>query len=1074
MSGNDVSATETAQSDQVCIETKHATTAFHQYYRYHNHKQAPPPQQQQQQSCMRHVPQQQQQHRQLQWEQQQQQQQLLNSSSEFDEFHWPSKQLHPHPQQQGGKIYITPADIPPPPQPPAGNNSHSHHNGNKSRHHHQLQLQQQQQQTTTPHRTPPHRCKCEHPIELLDYDYEDAAMAAAAVATSASGSASAAAAAMHAHRHQHQHQHQHQHPPYYYKAGNSSAGSGSSYQLRRHSAKLHESMLGGVGGSSLDDDDLHSAGGFGAGMTRFKNLMYSKEKRRRVRAILIVAGIIIAVALIATMIVFILRSDDDDGKNDKPADNAIDLEDVLTGQLYAKRFNGSWSSGSNVIYKENADIVELNTKTQVVTTLLANVPHYVLYEKSADGQCLLLAKNYKKNFRHSFLAQYDIYNISSKTLSPLTIGNVQVYLSMALWSPVGNALILNFERNLYYKKGALETEIAITTSENGAYLNGIPDWVYEEEVFSSNVATWFNPSGTRIAFIQFDDSPTHTINFPYYGEAGDLRYQYPLHQVIPYPKAGSSNPRVVLYIAELELAVAGKDFLTEMPTPSELNTVSDYIVTVVSWLDDSNVLSIWMNRIQNAAYVVSFDGRSRKQHYSVESKTGWVSLYTAPFKNRDGSRLAFVLPHENYKHLQLLPTDVNYATLEPLTSGKYVVDSILHWDATHDIIFYTANTEEHPEQLHLYAILAVTTRKQTPTCLTCKLMTSGDVEQNYYSAIFNDNNQIVITSLGPGIPTTAIYEWSYANSQVKLEKLLDWETNEVLRAKLQGVALPSHKILTVNIDGGFQAKVLLQLPPNLDTSGKTKYPMLVDVYGGPDSSSVTTKWTMDWGTYLSSNQSVIYAKIDGRGSALRGESLLHAIYLQLGTVEISDQIKVTQNLAQTNSYIDAEHIGIWGWSYGGYAAAMALANDYTGVFKCAASIAPVTDWTYYDSIYTERYMGLPETNEVGYAKSRLSTRAQNLRGKKYLLVHGTLDDNVHYQQAMILAKNLERHDILFKQIVSPARLCNSEPCQANAHHLQSYADEDHALANVRPHLYHSLDRFFGECFASSRLMKSAK
>ncbi|XP_023171383.2 venom dipeptidyl peptidase 4 isoform X2 [Drosophila hydei] len=786
---------------------------------------------------------------------------------------------------------------------------------------------------------------------------------------------------------------------------------------------------------------------------RRKNLVYSKKKERRVRIIILVAGLV-ALALLATLLVFILRSGDEDDSGDKPKDNAIDLEDVLSGQLYAKRFNGSWSNGNSVIYRHNADIVELDSKTQVVTTLLANAAQYVLFEKSADGQLLLLAKNYKKTFRYSFLAQYDIYNLTSNTITPLTIQNEPAFLSMVQWSPVGNALIINFNRNLYYKKTALDTEIAITSNESGIFLNGIPDWVYEEEVFSSNVATWFNPTGTQIAFIQFDDSPTHVINFPYYGDAGDLRFQYPLHQEIPYPKAGSSNPRVVLFMADLERATSGKEFLTSMPVPSALNTETDYIVTVVSWLDNDNVLSIWMNRVQNAAYVISFDGRSRKVLYSTESKTGWVDLYTAPFKNRNGSRLAFVLPHDNYKQLQLLATDVINAKLEPLTSGKFVVDSILHWDATHDVIFYTANTEEHPEQLHLYAIRAVTTRKQTAKCLTCKLMTSGDVEQNYYSAIFNDNNQIVITSLGPGIPTTSVYEWSYANSQVTLKKLMDWENNDALRSKLRGVALPTHKILTVNIDGGFQAKVLLQLPPNLDTSGKTKYPMLVDVYGGPDSYSVTNKWMMDWGTYLSSNQSVIYAKIDGRGSGLRGENLLHAIYLQLGTVEISDQIKVTQNLTQMFDYIDDAHIGIWGWSYGGYAAAMALANDDHGVFKCAASIAPVTDWTYYDSIYTERYMGLPETNEVGYANSRLSTRAQKLRGKKYLLVHGTSDDNVHYQQAMILAKNLERHDILFKQI--------------------SYADEDHGLVNVRPHLYHSLDRFFGECFSSSRLMKSAK
>ncbi|EDW41491.1 GM25479 [Drosophila sechellia] len=1018
MSGNDVSVTETAQSDQ----------QQQQHQQHH----------QQQQSCLR------QQQRQLQWEQQQHQQQhqqlqhqLTNSSSEFDEFHWPSKQTGG--ENLGGKIYITPADIPPPPQPPhqSGSNSHSHHNGSNRQ-------QQQQQQQQHPHslhshihphphhqhghRTPPHRCKCEHPsIELMGY--EDSVIATVTASNTAANVGVVGGGGVG----------RHQHPPYYYKAA---VG-------RRSSAKLHESMLGG--GSSLEDDDGTSAGSFGEGMSRFKNLMHTKEKKRRVRIILTIVTTVIALALLATALVFILRTDEKDADDSDPdSNNAINLEDVLNGQLYAKRFNGSWSNGNSLIYKENSSIMEFDAKTGEHSILLENAHYYVLYEKSADGEFLLLAKNYKKNFRYSFLAEYDLYNLNTKTLTTLNIQNEQRYLSMVQWSPVGNALVINYDRNLYYKESALAQEIAITSDEQAGILNGIPDWVYEEEVFSSNVATWFNPSGTQLAFIKFDDSSTHLINFPYYGDAGDLRYQYPLHQVIAYPKAGSSNPRVELVMVDLKRAVAGGDFVTVMPVPPALNTETDYIVTVVSWVDDDNVLSIWMNRIQNAAYVVTFDGLNRKVIYSAESKTGWVDLYTAPFRNRNGSRLAFVLPHNNYKHVQLLSSTVASAepqALEPLTEGKYVVDSILHWDGKNDIIFYTANTEDHPEQLHL-------TAKQSPKCLTCNLIKSGDVQQNYFSATFNDNNHIVITSQGPGIPTSHIYEWKYENSQVVISKVLDWETNESLRAKLKGVALPSHKILTVDIDGGFQAKVLLQLPPNLDTSGATKYPMLVDVYGGPDSYSVTNKWMVDWGTYLSSNQSVIYAKIDGRGSGLRGESLLHAIYLKLGTVEISDQINVTQKLSQLFNYIDPDHVGIWGWSYGGYAAAMALANDEAKVFKCAASIAPVTDWAYYDSIYTERYMGLPNTNELGYANSRLSTMAVKLRGKKYLLVHGTLDDNVHYQQAMILAKNLERQDILFKQI--------------------SYADEDHGLSNVRPHLYHSLDRFFGECFASSRLMKSAK
>ncbi|XP_037957263.1 venom dipeptidyl peptidase 4-like [Teleopsis dalmanni] len=788
-----------------------------------------------------------------------------------------------------------------------------------------------------------------------------------------------------------------------------------------------------------------------AQVTLSNNNIYSQMKTRRLRLILgIIFGIVI-IALLGTAIYFIVRGGDFDNNQPKPEENGIKLEDVLTGRLAPKRFNGSWS-GSNLIYKEEHSIVEYDVKTKNREVLLLNGSQYVLFEKSADGQFLLLAKNYRKNFRYSFEAEYDIYNITSRAMNPLKIKGEQRSLIMAQWAPVGNGLVINFERNLYYKPNPFADEITITSDDNFAILNGVPDWVYEEEVFNSNVATWFNPNGTKIAFIKFDDSPTHTINFPYYGEAGDLRYQYPFNRLVAYPKAGSSNPRVSLFTADLESAVKGSEFLDPVPVPSALNTETDYIITVVDWLDNNNVLSVWMNRIQNLAYLQVVAGRKRLEVYDMESKTGWVDLFSTPFKNKDGTRIAVILPQGQdddgyFRHLCILSATISKSSPDILTKGKYTVQSILHWDTTNDIIFYTANTEQNSEILQVYYIRATT--GHTPKCLTCKLHTSGDVEQNYYSADFSTDHQIVISSLGPGIPMTAIYEWTYSNSQVTLKKVIDWENNESLRSKLKSVAIPTVIIDTIPIASGFTAKALMQLPPNLDRSGKTKYPMLVDVYGGPDSHSVVNKWILDWGTYLSSSHSVIYVKIDGRGTNLRGDKLLHSIYQKLGTVEITDQIDVTKKLQAKYSFIDANHTGIWGWSYGGYAAAMALANDDSLAFRCAASIAPVTDWAYYDSIYTERYMRLPNTNEAGYMNARLSTRAQKLRGKKFLLVHGTLDDNVHYQQAMILAKNLERYDILFKQI--------------------SYPDEDHGLSGVRPHLYHSLDRFFGDCFDNKNM-----
>uniref|UniRef100_A0A0A1WUN0 Venom dipeptidyl peptidase 4 n=1 Tax=Zeugodacus cucurbitae TaxID=28588 RepID=A0A0A1WUN0_ZEUCU len=784
------------------------------------------------------------------------------------------------------------------------------------------------------------------------------------------------------------------------------------------------------------------------------NLGYSPMKIRKLRIILGTIAALVVIALLAVGLTFIIKAGDDDDLTPPETDNGLHLDEVITGALSAHRFNGTWTPQSRILYRENNSIVEYDVKTKKKRVLLYDeLRQYSLFEMSADRELLLLAKNLSKYFRHSFFAQYDIYNITSGQIQPLLINGVQQLLLFAQWAPVGNALIVNFDRNLYYKPSAYAEAIQLTSDENVAILNGIPDWVYEEEVFSTNIATWFNPTGTQLAFIKFDDSPTHAMSLAIYGEANEPRFQYPLTKFIPYPKAGSSNPRVSLYTADLASAAKGLDFLTQIPVPSSLNTETDYIITAVEWLDNERVLSVWMNRIQNLAYLQVFDGVRRLEIYNIESKTGWVNLFTPPFKNRDGSRIALVLPqqqddHTNYRQICTLSTKSSGGAVEVLTKGKFVVESILHWDAASDVIFYMANTEQQSQVAHVYAIKAETGR--TPQCLTCGLHVSGDVQQTYYEVSFSHDHQIAITSDGPGIPMTVLYEWNWENDQVVLKRVIDWELNTELRAKLKLKAMPTYEIHTFPIAGNFTAKVLLQLPPNLDRSGNTKYPLLVDVYGGPDSTSVLDRWMIDWGTYLSSNQSVIYAKIDGRGSGSRGDKLLHSVYLKLGTVEITDQVDVTRQLQQKFSFIDANHTGIWGWSYGGYAAAMALANDESQVFRCAASVAPVTDWAYYDSIYTERYMSLPKLNEAGYANSQLTTRANRLRGKKFMLIHGTLDDNVHYQQAMVLAKNLERLDILFKQI--------------------SYTDEDHSLASVRPHLYHTLDRFFGDCFANKRMM----
>lgn len=262
------------------------------------------------------------------------------------------------------------------------------------------------------------------------------------------------------------------------------------------------------------------------------------------------------------------------------------------------------------------------------------------------------------------------------------------------------------------------------------------------------------------------------------------------------------------------------------------------------------------------------------------------------------------------------------------------------------------------------------------------------------------------------------------------------------------------------------ATVRLLLPPGLRDEEVLKYPFLLNVYGGPGSQQVTERFRINWGHYLASRKGVVYGMVDGRGSGLQGDRRLHQVYRRLGTVEVEDQLRVARYLKNELPFISAEHTAIWGWSYGGYVAAMALANGGPGfsgnvtphsgagdegvappVFQCGISVAPVTSWLYYDSAYTERYMGLPSDNMAGYERADLIRIASRIMGKKFFLVHGTADDNVHFQHSMMLAKELTKQGVMYR--------------------TQVYPDERHALSQVTPHLYEAMEEFLDDCFEGS-------
>uniref|UniRef100_A0A336K9H3 Venom dipeptidyl peptidase 4 n=1 Tax=Culicoides sonorensis TaxID=179676 RepID=A0A336K9H3_CULSO len=799
-----------------------------------------------------------------------------------------------------------------------------------------------------------------------------------------------------------------------------------------------------------DIEDMANYGSY------FTEELVASKKNKLLRKFLIYGFIaLVAIAIIVILSVFLTRSPNDSGSEPIVDDSpSLGLEDFLEGRMYPSSFNGSWAGNDKMIFRDKiGNVILHNVRTNSSQILIPSdkepLNQGVTFSLSYDEKFLLVARDYRKLFRSSFSAIYDILNVATGEVKELQVGGVQAPLLLAEWNPKSNGIIFNYNYDLYYKKSPEETEIRITTDGKPTIYNGVPDWVYEEEVFSSNTAYWFSPDGNLLSFIKFDDTQVPFIDLPIYGPAGRLEFQYPNSRFVHYPKSGAPNPKVTLIVANLEDLSAGRAVdLTVINPPSEVT--DEHIIATVAWADNSNLITVWMNRIQNKAVIRKCQLDTCETIASLESNTGWIELFTQPLFNADGSAMAILAsqPQENdggpYRHVTMIPVEANGKQI-PLTKGKFVVTELMKWNPDSNTIFYTANMANSSESKHLFAIKGEANAE--PQCLTCGLISSYTKRpQDYFDADFSkDGSFFILSHKGPDIPEEFLYTFKEVTGKIELQRLSLWEKNEHLEDLVSNKAVPQTEIHEIPITGtDFTAKVMLQVPRTIDRSGRVKYPMLVDVYGGPDSFSVVKKFTLDWGSHLASNKSIIYARIDGRGSGLRGDKLLHQIYKKLGTVEIQDQINTARKLSETLPYIDPNRIGIWGWSYGGYASGLALAKDTDKTFKCAASVAPVTDWMYYDSIYTERFMDVPQKNLQSYIDSRLSTMAEGFRDKQYLLIHGTLDDNVHFQQSMALAKSLEKADILFKEV--------------------SYPDEDHGLVGVRPHLYHTLGKFFNDCF----------
>ncbi|KAG6940040.1 dipeptidyl peptidase 4 [Chelydra serpentina] len=745
----------------------------------------------------------------------------------------------------------------------------------------------------------------------------------------------------------------------------------------------------------------------------------------------------VAVIVIAIAVPVVLLTKNAGTTSD--ARRTFTLQDYLNGDIRYKTYNLQWISGDQYLYKTtDNDIVLVNAENQTFVEVLKNSTLATYGATTAilspDQNFALLQYNYVKLWRHSYTASYHIYDLKTSSLvTENLLPNDTQYIS---WSPVGHKLAYVWNNNIYIKESPGVSSVQITTNgEENKIFNGIADWVYEEEMFGTHSALWWSPNANFLAYAEFNDTEVPVMEYSFYAED---TLQYPKTIRLPYPKAGAPNPTVKLFVVNTQSPLTVNS--SEIIAPASIIS-GDHYLSVVTWVTDERICLQWLRRIQNFSVLAVCDFTREngmwqcpegKQH-TEESQTGWIGTFqpSEPYFASDNVSYYKILSNtEGFKHIHYINSTESKI---PITHGKWEVISIEA--VTSDSIYYISNEfGGKPGGRNLYKV-SIGNAPTTPKCVSCDL----DKDRcQYYSASFsNDAQYYLLNCYGPGLPTSMLSR----SSGDHVIRIL--ENNTDLDSMLKDIQMPSKRVDTISLNG-YTLWYQMILPPHFDSS--KKYPLLLDVYAGPCSQKADYAFRINWATYLASTEQIIVASFDGRGSGYQGDEIMHAVNRRLGTYEVEDQISAARKFSEM-SFVDESRIAIWGWSYGGYVTSMVLGSK-SGVFKCGIAVAPVSRWQYYDSIYTERYMGLPEASDnlKNYESSTVMAKAENFKEVEYLLIHGTADDNVHFQQAAQISKALVDAQVDFQAMW--------------------YTDKDHGIGGqAHSHIYTHMSHFIKQCFS---------
>ncbi|XP_049610929.1 dipeptidyl peptidase 4-like [Syngnathus scovelli] len=737
------------------------------------------------------------------------------------------------------------------------------------------------------------------------------------------------------------------------------------------------------------------------------------------KVVLGVLGLVVVIVLITVPTVIYLKEE----QNKNIEEKFFTLADVFNSSLKPRSPSIRWISDDEYLQRRQGSVYLHNVTTGRSSIFLSagifGEKEASDYQPSADRRYVAFMSNYTMLWRHSFTASYSLYDRTlNKFVEPSKLPEEIQYLA---WAPAGNKLAFVWKNNVYIKTSpdSLPQQVTYNGKEN-QILNGIPDWVYEEEMFSSNQGLWWSPGGKYVAYAEFNDTLVPIVEFTWYGDQ-----QYPATISIPYPKAGSPNPEVKLFVVDTDNTIN----ISEVLVPETFISQEHYLATV-TWGTDQRLAVQWLKRLQNHLILQIYDLKDFTwvpvASQEVKSSTGWVGRFSpsAPvFSNDKKSYYLLMSDPKGYKHLH----HVVEGKVTAITTGEWEVIAIQK--VTADSVYYSSNQEGgKPGGRNVYRWTNGEVK-----CLTCNL---GGENCQYNSADFSHNARFyLMTCRGPGIPYSSLMDSKEGKELMRLED------NKQFGQLISDIKMPTVRRETITV-AGYKLWYKMYLPPGFDES--KKYPLLIDVYAGPCSQKVDFTYRVSWSTYLASTEKIIVASFDGRGSGYQGDKIMHELYKRLGTYEVEDQITAAREFIKMG-FIDKDRIAIWGWSYGGYVASMVLGSG-SGVFKCGMAVAPVSKWEYYDTIYTERYMTRPNDNPVAYANSTVTGRAKNFHSVQYLLIHGTADDNVHFQQAAEISEALVNEQVDFEAMW--------------------YTDKNHGLpGSAYQHVYTHMSHFIQRCFA---------